>query len=304
MAQRQSFKVIDGGLATELAARGFDISGDLWSARALLDVPDAIESVHYEYFDAGAEVAITASYQASYEGFAAHGLSSGETTRLLHDSVTLAKAARERFRATRLGLEASLLVAASIGPFGATRHDGSEYRGDYGLTEAELVTFHRARFATLVAAHPDLLACETIPSLLEARALVKLLREYPSMHAWVTFTCRDARRTGAGDEIVACARLLDAEPQVVAMGANCVEPQIAESIIREFARITRKPIVVYPNSGERWNATTRSWEGPAARFADFVPSWLNAGASWIGGCCRTTPDDIRAVRAMVDDWAT
>jgi homocysteine S-methyltransferase len=299
-----TFKVIDGGMATELAARGLDIPGDLWSARVLVDAPEAIEAVHYEYFEAGAEVTITASYQASYEGFRALGLSSDETTRLLHRSVTIAKAARERFRARHPEVVRSLLVAASIGPFGATRHDGSEYRGDYGLTEAELVSFHRERFAAVVAARPDLLACETIPSLLEARALVHVLRAHPTTRAWVSFTCRDARHTAAGDEIAACARFLDAEAQVVAMGANCVDPAIAESIVREFAGVTRKPVIVYPNSGERWNAITRSWEGTPARFSEFVPSWIGAGASWIGGCCRTTPEDIRAIRSMVDRCAT
>jgi homocysteine S-methyltransferase len=259
--------------------------------------------VHYEYFEAGADVAITASYQASYEGFAAHGMSSDETTRLLHRSVALAKAARERFRGDHPGVDASLLVAASIGPFGATRHDGSEYHGNYGLTEADLVTFHRDRFAAIVAADPDLLACETIPSLLEARALIHLLHAHPAMRAWVSFTCRDAGHTAAGDEISACARLLDVEPQVIAMGANCVDPAIAESIVREFAGVTSKPIVVYPNSGERWNATTRSWDGMPARFSERVSSWLDAGASWIGGCCRTTPSDIRAVRSIVDGRA-
>ncbi|MGQ0648091.1 MAG: homocysteine S-methyltransferase [Gemmatimonadaceae bacterium] len=299
----RGLKVIDGGMATDLAARGFDVSGDLWSAQLLVDAPEAIELVHDDYFEAGADVAITASYQASYEGFAERGLSSEETTQLLHRSVTLARAARERFRIRHPGADTSLLVAASVGPFGATRHDGSEYRGDYGLTEDELVTFHRKRFEALVAASPDLLACETIPSLLEARALLRLLRAHPIMRAWFSFTCRDERHAAAGDELAACARLLDPEPQVAAIGANCVAPQLVESIVREFGAMSGKPVVVYPNSGERWNAATRRWEGTGVHFPSFVPSWLAAGASWIGGCCRTTPRDIRAVRSIVDAYA-
>lgn len=292
--------VIDGGMATQLAERGFDLTDHLWSARLLADAPEAIEAVHLEYFEAGADVAITASYQASYEGFAERGLTPDETTRLLRRSVALARSAREIYRARHPGAAGPALVAASVGPYGAIRHDGSEYRGDYGLREDELVDFHRARFAVLAGAGPDLLACETIPSLLEARALVRLLREHPESRAWISFSCRDSAHTSAGDAIADCAALLDAEPQVVAMGVNCVAPELVASLVREFASASRKPILVYPNSGEQWNAERRCWEGTASHFTVHVPDWLSAGASWIGGCCRTTPDDIRRVRATVD----
>ena len=291
--------VIDGGLATELASRGYDLSDHLWSARLLADAPEAIESVHLDYFEAGADVAITASYQASYEGFAERGISSDDTTRLLQRSVALARAARQRFLDAHPDTTRVPLIAASVGPYGAIRHDGSEYHGDYELTEDELVAFHRRRFEVLVAAAPDLLACETIPSLLEARALVRLLREHPTMRAWISFSCRDGLHNSAGDAIGDCARLLDGEPQVVAMGVNCVAPALVASLAAAFASVSRKPVLAYPNSGEVWNAGTRSWGGTASRFTHYVPEWLAAGVSWIGGCCRTTPRDISQVRAAV-----
>ena len=296
-------RVLDGGLATELAARGHDLSHALWSARVLLQAPDAIEGVHVDYFEAGADVATTASYQASYEGFAALGIGEAETTRLLQRSVQLAQSARSRVRAGRPNMERALLVAASVGPFGAIRHDGSEYHGDYGLSEDELVAFHRPRLGTLVGAGPDLLACETIPSLLEARALVRVLREHPGTPAWISFSCRDGEHTSAGDSMAECARVLDAEPQVVAMGVNCVAPEFVGSLVRTCRAVTRKPLVVYPNSGEIWNASARLWEGTAQRYTTLVPQWLNDGASWLGGCCRTTPEDTRQVRSAVDAFA-
>lgn len=297
------FTVLDGGLATELAARGHDLSDPLWSARVLIDAPEAIEGVHADYFEAGADVAITASYQADYESFAARGIGAEETTQLLQRSVTLARAARDRVLAQHPGMERALLVAASVGPYGATRHDGSEYHGNYGLTEDELVAFHRQRVAVLVSAGPDLLACETLPSLLEARALVRVLREHPDTRAWISFTCRDGLHTSAGDLIADCARLLDVEPQVVAMGVNCVAPEHVGSLVRTFVSVSRKPIVAYPNSGELWNAISRDWEGVAGHFTTMVPQWLQDGASWLGGCCRTTPADIRQVRGAVDAFA-
>lgn len=292
--------VLDGGLASELAARGHDLSDALWSARLLEDAPEAIEAVHFDYFAAGADVAITASYQASYAGFATRGRSREQTDALLHRSVALARRARDAYVAQSPAPHRRLLVAASVGPYGATLHDGSEYRGDYALDEEALLAFHRPRLAALVAAGPDLLACETIPSLMEARSIVRAVREHPSARAWVSFTCRDGAHTAAGDPIIECARLLDAEPQVVAVGVNCVAPALVTALIGAVRGGTAKPIVVYPNAGELWNAEARRWEGDATRFAQHVPAWIDAGASWIGGCCRTTPADIAQVRSAVD----
>lgn len=297
-----TFRVIDGGVATELSRQGLDLSDGLWSARVLIETPSAIERVHTEYFLAGADIAITASYQASYEGFAKRGLSAEQTSVLLRRSVELAQAARRRVMREQPDMVRELLVAASVGPYGATRHDGSEYRGDYGIDENALVDFHRERFTVLADAGADLLACETIPSRIEAAALVRLLGERPDAKAWVTFSCRDGRHTSAGDSIADCARWLDGVPQVVAIGVNCVAPEWVESLIHELATGTTKPIVVYPNSGETWDAVAQCWVGTADRFTAYVPRWLSAGARWIGGCCRTTPDDIRSVRADVDAY--
>ena len=296
--------VLDGGLATELEARGFDLADALWSARLLADAPDAIEAVHLAYYEAGADIATTASYQASGAGFAAYGYSHEDADALLQRSVALARSARDRFHARHPESGRALRVAASIGPYGATLHDGSEYRGDYGLEEDALAAFHRPRLATLLDAAPDLLACETIPSLLEARAIVGVLHEHPSARAWVTFTCRDGAHTSAGDAIADCARFLDAEPQVVAIGINCVDPVLVTSLVHAIGLATAKPIVVYPNSGEVWNGHTHCWEGTATRFTTCVEEWIDAGASWLGGCCRTTPADIRRVRAIVDGRTT
>jgi homocysteine S-methyltransferase len=293
-------QVIDGGLATELSRRGMDLSDDLWSARVLLEAPDLIEQVHAEYYRAGADIAITASYQASYGGFAARGLDAGATTAVLRRSVALAQSARQRVLQEQPGMTRALLVAASVGPYGAVLHDGSEYRGDYGLGEAQLVDFHRERFHVLADSGADLLACETIPSRTEAAALVQLLGERPGARAWITFSCRDDRHTSAGDAIAECARWLDGVPQVVGIGVNCVAPEWVESLIGEIRAGTEKPIVVYANSGETWDAAARCWRGEAGRFTAYVPRWLAAGAQWIGGCCRTTPEDIRKVRAELD----
>jgi homocysteine S-methyltransferase len=213
--------------------------------------------------------------------------------------VALARAARQRFLDAHPDSTRVPLIAASVGPYGAIRHDGSEYHGNYGLTEDALVAFHRRRFEVLAAAAPDLLACETIPSLLEVRALLRLLHAHPTMRAWISFSCRDGLHNSAGDAITDCARLLDGEPQVVAMGVNCVAPELVAALAAAFTSVSSKPMLAYPNSGEVWNAVTRRWDGTASRFTHYVPEWLAAGVSWVGGCCRTTPRDIGQVRAAV-----
>lgn len=287
-------RLLDGGLATELEHRGFDISGPLWSARLLREAPEAIEEIHYDYFAAGADCTISASYQASYTGFAAIGLTRAETTSLLLRSVSLAQSARARYRSESGKTDDRLLVAASVGPYGATLHDGSEYHGNYGLSVDALVAFHAERFGVLAGSGADLLACETIPSLDEARALAQLLRNHPARTAWMTFTSRDGVSNSHGEPLLDCSRMLDSMENVVAVGVNCVEPGVVTRAIQELRKGTAKSIVVYPNSGEHWDAVTREWTGAPHRsqLADWTSEWLSAGAQWIGGCCRTRPADI------------
>lgn len=286
--------VLDGGLATELERRGHDVTTALWSARVLQTAPEAIEQLHYDYFAAGARCAITASYQASYQGFAAVGLDAKATTALLRRSVELARSARERYRRDHPADRRQLLVAASVGPYGAISHDGAEYRGDYGLSVAQLVEFHARRFAVLAAAGADLLACETIPVLDEARALAALLADHPAMPAWMSFTSPDGIHTSHGEPLIDCARLLDRVPNVVAMGVNCVKPEIVGAAIHSFKAGTSKPVVVYPNSGEHWDGRTHDWHGARnhGSLAAHAPQWISAGARLVGGCCRTGPRDI------------
>jgi homocysteine S-methyltransferase len=308
--------ILDGAMGTELARAGHDVSDALWSARLLLDAPEAITSIHRAYFDAGADVVTTASYQASVGGFAARGISAAETNALLARSVELARAA-ERAHHAAAGAGAPPLarhaghaahgvasrvprhtqVAASIGPYGATLADGSEYRGDYGLSESDLFEFHRDRLATLWAAGPDILACETIPSWLEGRAIVRALRVVPDARAWMSFQCRDEAHTAFGDAMTDVARALANEPQVVAIGMNCVPPERVAPLARIIREHTDKPIVAYPNSGEIWDAASRSWRGaPDGRqLVDWADEFEAAGVRWMGGCCRTTPADIAAL---------
>jgi homocysteine S-methyltransferase len=303
----QPHLVVDGALATELERRGADLRDPLWSARVLVEQPELIRQVHLEYFHAGADVATTASYQASFEGFAARGLGRDEAERLMRLSVRLALDAREQFLRETGGPPPGRqrpLVAASVGPYGAMRADGSEYRGHYGVDEAALMDFHRPRLRVLADAGADLLACETIPCLAEARALARLLQELPGTCAWISFSCRDGSHNSQGEPWSECVRALEGFDQVAAIGVNCTAPQHITALVTTARAHTTRPVIVYPNRGETYDPQTKQWlTAPGcdpAPFAQQAMAWARAGARLIGGCCRTTPEDIRALRQQ---WA-
>ena len=278
--------VLDGGLATELERRGADLRDPLWSARILLEDPDLIRAVHADYVAAGADVAISASYQASFEGFANRGLDHGRAAALMRRSVELAREASD-----------GRIVAASVGPYGAVLADGSEYDGRYGLEVRDLVDFHRPRIETLLEAEPDVLAIETIPSIVEAEALVAILEDLPDVAAWISFSCYDGAHISDGTPFADAATMAASSPRVVAVGVNCSPPVHVPALLSS-ARV-HTPLLAYPNLGSTWDAATKSWivEGARPDLAAAASDWRAAGASIVGGCCGTTPEDIRAIAA-------
>ncbi|QTF08907.1 homocysteine S-methyltransferase [Brenneria izadpanahii] len=289
--------VLDGALATELEARGCDLTDPLWSAKALIENPSLIYQVHLDYFNAGAQCAITASYQATPQGFKARGLTERQSLALIEKSVRLAVQARDEYRRTH-PQAGTLLVAGSVGPYGAYLADGSEYRGDYALPHSDMMDFHRPRIAALLEAGVDLLACETMPSFAEIKALIELLAEFPQALAWFSFTLRDSAHLSDGTPLKDVLPLLNLSAQVVAVGINCIALENVTAALKQLSAETSLPLVVYPNSGEQYDAVTKTWgnhsEGGCS-LAAHLPEWRAAGAKLIGGCCRTTPADIAGI---------
>jgi len=345
------YRVLDGGLATELERRGISLDGILWSARALRDAPEAILAVHRDYLAAGADCLLTASYQASTLGFAEafarqenvagfeldtddefetrsrtplesapeaavdfsqqariFAMARAATRSALATSVRLAAQARAEYYAA--GGTRPILIAVSLGPYGAALHNGAEFHGNYNASFSELVDFHRERIAMLApegvlesGESPSgqmgaiLLAFETVPSLEEARAIVAALAEFPKVQAWVSFSCRDTEHVAHGERLSACVALLDRVPQVVAVGINCTPPALITPLLAELQAGTAKPSIVYPNSGEGWDAVRRCWTGTSSvdGYGALAEQWFAAGVQMAGGCCRTGPAHIRAV---------
>jgi homocysteine S-methyltransferase len=296
----QGIVVLDGGLATALEARGCDLVDELWSAKVLMEDPGLIREVHLDYLRAGADCIATASYQATLAGFRKRGLDEEAGKDLLRLSLQLALEARDRFwrEAPNRKGRAEPLVAASIGPYGAYLADGSEYTGRYGISDSELYDFHRERWQILAAGEADLLACETVPSQREAETLLRLLSETGDHWAWISFSCRDARHLCDGGLLQEAARACDSEPRVSAVGINCTAPDLIAPLIEEARKGTDKPILVYPNSGEKYDAGSKSWSAVPSSVALEVAaeSWVRLGASGVGGCCRVEPTTIAEIR--------
>ncbi|MFI6105282.1 homocysteine S-methyltransferase [Streptomyces sp. NPDC051310] len=287
--------VLDGGLSNQLEAAGHDLSDDLWSARLLAERPEALVRAHLAYYEAGADVVITSSYQATFEGFARRGIGHDRAAGLLALSVESAREAARRAQAGSPGRP--LWVAASAGPYGAMLADGSEYRGRYGLTERDLERFHRPRLEVLAAARPDVLALETVPDTDEARALLRAVRGL-GVPAWLSYTVA-GDRTRAGQPLEEAFGLAAGADEVVAVGVNCCAPEDAGRAVALAARITGKPVVVYPNSGEQWDAAAHAWRGRATFPAEQVTAWRRDGARLIGGCCRVGPGVIADIAARL-----
>jgi homocysteine S-methyltransferase len=278
--------VADGGLATELEAQGNDLSGALWSARLLADAPGQVRDAHLAFFRAGAVIATSASYQASFEGFARAGADRREAARLMRLSVDLARAARDAMAGDGL----VRWVAASAGPYGAALADGSEYRGRYGLSVRELAAWHRPRLEVLAEAGPDVLALETVPDADEAEALMTAISGL-GIPAWLSYSIV-GERTRAGQPLAEAFAIAAGVPEVVAVGVNCCAPADVPAAIAVVREVTDKPVIVYPNSGEEWDARRRAWTGQPAYSADQPRQWVAAGARIVGGCCRIRSADI------------
>ncbi len=329
----QGFVALDGGVASELERAGHDLNDPLWSAKALLDDPGAVLAVHRAFLEAGADCIVTATYQATFQGFADRGMGEAEAEAALLDAVALAVRARDQFwtreeaslgRRSRAVPRLRPLVAAGVGPYGAYLADGSEYRGDYGIGMNALEAFHRRRWQVLARSSADLIACETIPSLPEVRALARLAGEF-GKPMWISFSCPDGDRLADGTDLAQATRVADAAPGVFALGVNCVAPRYVPGLVAEVASGTEKAVVAYPNAGGAWDAEAKRWDPPTRRdggstgqsrwdapaepggdavegadWATACLEWLAAGADAVGGCCRVGPATLRRMRAAME----
>jgi len=285
--------ILDGGLSNALVSRGHDLSGDLWTAALLRDAPEEVAAVHRAYFEAGAEVATTASYQASIPGFVAAGMSRTEAEALVRSTVTLARAVRDELADDGR----RRLVAASVGPYGAVLADGSEYVGRYGLSAGRLRDFHLPRIELLASAGPDLLAVETIPDAEEAEVLVGILEEI-GLPAWLSYSV-SGTATRAGQHLADAFAVAGSSSTLVAVGVNCCAPDDVLPALEIARTTTGLPGIAYPNSGQGWDSGTHTWSGEASYDVTLAPSWVAAGAAHVGGCCEVGPADIAALAAVL-----
>lgn len=294
--------MLDGGLSNELESQGCDLNHELWTAKLLVSDPEKISNAHLAYLEAGAQCLITSSYQVSKAGISSIDGKNTDLTSLLLKSVELASQAINQYLLDKPSKKRPL-IAASIGPFGAHLADGSEYRGNYGISDKELFDFHHQRISVLDKSSADILACETIPSFQEARVLAKALK-HTTKKAWISFSCKDGQHLNDGTPIKECAAFLSDHPTIFAIGVNCTHPQYISALIGEIkSSYYEKGIVVYPNYGSQYDAKSKTWSGdPTTQFnVDHVKEWLQNGADIIGGCCQVGPSHIKEVSSIFND---
>lgn len=301
--EAQGFLIVDGGLARALEDEGHSLETELWSARLLIDEPAAIRDAHLAYLEAGADCITTASYQASFEGFRSIGRDAREAEHLMRTSTHLAVEARDMFWSSERPGSNRLrpIVAASVGPYGAYLADGSEYDGRYGVSADRLRDFHLRRFEVLAATEADIIACETIPSALEAEVLLRILGDVPDVWAWFSFSCQDATRLNDGSVLAEAVGACSELDRVAGVGVNCTAPGFVHGLVEVARDACDLPLIAYPNSGESYDAETKCWSGDVSS-ADWIAGtdrWVDAGARVLGGCCRVGPNIIRDVRTRV-----
>lgn len=300
--EQKKYMIIDGALASELQRRGCDLNDSLWSAKVLIEQPELIQQVHYDYFKAGADCAITASYQATPMGFAQKGIELEESIKLIKTSVKLAQQAKMQYL-NDIKEDKALLIAGSVGPYGAYLANGSEYTGDYQLSESEFIAFHKDRVTALIDAGVDILACETMPSFLEIKALVKLIQQFPIVNCWFSLTLKDQQHISDGTPLTEVIEYLNSIEQIVSVGINCIALEKVTPALEVLSKLTSKPLIVYPNSGEEYDPTTKQWHKNHhhnCTFANQLDTWIKLGAKLIGGCCQTTPEDIVEIHQLLN----
>lgn len=296
-----SFLILDGALATELERKGANLDDPLWSAKVLIETPALIKETHYEYLMAGADIITTATYQATFEGFNSKGFSKKESERLFSLAVQMAIEARAAYTSHQ---KRQILIAASIGPYGAFLADGSEYTGSYGISQKQLMEFHQDRLFYLAKERIDLLIFETIPSLMEIEAVLELLNNMSNPPvALMSFSCKNQNQLADGNLLSKAISVISQNAVIQAIGVNCIQPNLVESILSHLSQLTTLPLIAYPNNGDGWDAKQKCWiENHSMEVnKNSWLSWYNHGARIIGGCCRTRPEQIKRLSDFRDE---
>lgn len=323
MSPASKILVKSGGFSTQLARHVQEkIDGHpLWGSRFDQHNPTAVVQTHLDFLLNGAQIILSNTYQSSVEGFMEHlKLSREESIQLIRKSVQLTKEAKFKYQEmvekTNGIPEPGLpLIMASIGPYGAHLHDGSEYKGSYSkrVSREDIQNWHRPRIDACLAEGVDGLAVETIPCQMEAEAVVDmLLQDYPDVKFWVSFQCKDNETLAHGEPFSNAAYSIwnkvketNAVDRLIAVGVNCLNPKFVKPLFQSLHTLAGAesiPLIVYSNRGEIYDEKQEEWTGrdECIPLDSYVPEWLEMGARIIGGCCRVYPEDILRIRKFID----
>ena len=357
--------LLDGGVSTHLRDlcdhdNDPELQGpwypDLWSSSLLL-TPQGRQVIIKGHKDwlaiGGSNILTTVTYQLhSMSGI----VDETKMKQMLQDGVQLAQQAIQQQQqqqqqqqhdsvTSTLANTTPYYVVASIGCYGAILADGSEYTGHYGTSQSEqdLMDFHRIKTTILLQQKPDGIALETVPCIVEVRAFILLLKELKQQQmllpaCWISLACRNDQELNDGSRLEEALQAMDdLDPNATiihAIGVNCCDSMHIPSLVKIIARflaakaklkVNTRGIVIYPNSGEEWDANAKTWkEGTGLRTDDlqdvFAMRMMQVldivETTWtkelpecqqqdlprivMGGCCRTRPETIRAIRHQID----
>lgn len=291
--------VIDGAMSTALEELGYNTQSELWTAAAIIDRPDLIYKVHFNYLKAGADLIMTDTYQANIDAFKKLGYSEPESKGFISHAVKIAQQARDDYE-KETGKHAYII--GTVGPYGAYLADGNEYRGDYNLSFDEYKSFYYEKIKLIINAGADVIGIETQPKLSETKAILSIIHTLSPIPVYVSFTLKDATHISEGIKLSRAVANVAIDPYVSAIGVNCTKLEIVESALHIMKKVTKKPLIIYPNTSAKYNIKTKKWtkSSNSKDFKDYIIKWYNAGAQLIGGCCTTLPKEINEISYFVN----
>ncbi|MGV2875897.1 homocysteine S-methyltransferase [Macrococcus capreoli] len=287
---KQDITLLDGGFGTTVEAYGYDVKHELWSTHLIKEHPEAILKVHQAFVNNGAEIILTNTYQGAVQSFLNTGYTEREAEGYLQAAVELA----------HQSVSSNVLVAASLGPYGAMLGNGSEYTGAYQVRQSDYIEYHMQRLNILIEAGIRVFAFETIPNIEEVKAVKALLEDYPDIEAWLSVTLKDSAHLSDGTPIEEVIEVVNGIDNVHAFGVNCTSVKVIDGAVERLLALSEKAIILYPNGGRKYDAVEKVWiDQDDISLIEATVKWKQLGVKIIGGCCQVGPEEIGALSAVL-----
>ena len=290
----KKIKLLDGSLSYPIESRGHGLNSKLWTAKILIDNPKVIEDIHVEYINSGVDYISTSSYQLSVKTLKAEGYNISEIENIFKKSVSVAKKALLRTK------KKNIKILGSFGPFATYLADGSEYTGVYNTKDETIKEFHLENLKIINKLDIDILLYETIPCLREISILNNLLK-LSEKEVWISMTCNNAMKLRDNSSLKKACKILSQSKNISTIGLNCFDPSMTKIAIEKLRLYSNKKVLVYPNSGEKYNCENKTWLGKNKFNDQSISNWIEESPDIIGGCCRIGKEEIKQFKTSLEN---